>query len=147
MSIDDKRRYAAAAFVTLLALSVFWPSPVVSVNRLCCNALLGVDELSFLGRETVVWDVAFWCIAGLLALALIDPSADYREPWRMLRAMRFRLRATDALAIVAAAAAVVAVWLVADAPVSGVQDLYRGAACFSCLGQLGPGALFRTVQV
>ena len=42
----------------------------------------------------------------------------FREPWRMLRAMRFRLRATDALAIVAAAAAVVAVWLVADAPVT-----------------------------
>src|SRR5436309_13809588 len=114
MSIDDNRRQAAGgddkcrlagiAFMTLLALSVFWRWPVVSVNRLCCNAPLGVDELSFLGREAAAWDVAFWCIAGLFALALIDPSADYREPWRVLRAMRVRLRAADAAGFVAAAA-------------------------------------------
>ena len=48
MSIADKRRYAAAAFIVLLTLSVFWPSPIVSVNRLCCNASIGIDELSFL---------------------------------------------------------------------------------------------------
>ena len=51
MSIDGKRRLASAGFIALLILSVFWPSPVVSVNRLCCNASLSVDELSFLGRE------------------------------------------------------------------------------------------------
>ena len=44
MSIDAKRRLAAAAFVALLILSVFWPEPVVDVNRLCCNAALGVDS-------------------------------------------------------------------------------------------------------
>src|SRR5436305_15194337 len=105
MSIVGKRRLAAAAFVTLLALSVFWPSPIVSVNRLCCNAPLGVDELSFLGREAAAWDVAFWCVVGVFVLALIDPSADYREPWRALRALRIRTRLIDALALAAAACA------------------------------------------
>src|SRR5881227_3364224 len=110
MSIDDKRRLGAIAFVTLLALSVFWPSPFVSINRLCCNAPLGVDELSFLGREAASWDVAFWCIVGLFALALVDWSADYREPWRVARSLRIRVRATDALALLGAAAIVAVVW-------------------------------------
>ena len=70
MSIDAKRHIAAFAFVALLVLSVFWPSPVVSVNRLCCNAPLPVDELSFLGREAPAWDAIFWCLSGLLALAI-----------------------------------------------------------------------------
>src|SRR5687767_11400125 len=99
MSIDARRRLAAAGFITLLVLSVLWPSPIVSVNRLCCNAAIGVDELSFLGREAAAWDVAFWFIAGLFALSLIDPSADYREPWRILRGLRVRLRAADAMAL------------------------------------------------
>jgi membrane-associated phospholipid phosphatase len=116
MSIDGKRRLAGIAFVTLLALSVFWPSPVVSVNRLCCNAPLGVDELSFLGREAVSWDVAFWCVVGLFALALIDWSADYREPWRIARSLRIRPRAVDALALLGAAAIVALVWFALDAP-------------------------------
>src|SRR2546423_14442638 len=118
MSIDGKRRLAAAAFIALLALSVFWPSPIVSINRLCCDAPLGVDELSFLGRESAPWDVAFWCVAGFFALALIDPSADYREPWRLARSLRIRARATDAIALLAAAAAVAAAWFLADAPVT-----------------------------
>ena len=37
--------------------------------------------------------------------------------------------------------------LVADPPASGVQDLYRIAACFGCPGQLGPSVLPITVQV
>jgi membrane-associated phospholipid phosphatase len=114
---EGKRRLAAAGFIALLALSVFWPSPIVSVNRLCCNADIGVDELSFLGREAAAWDVAFWFLAGLFALSLIDLSADYREPWRILRALRIRLRAIDALALVAAAAVVALAWLFADGPV------------------------------
>src|SRR5215212_8255919 len=91
MSIDDKRRYASAAFVTLLVLSVFWPSPVVSTNQLWLDHDLSVDDLSFLGREAPSWDVAFWCLAGLLLLAIAQ-SADGRdigETWRTLRAMRF----------------------------------------------------------
>ena len=37
--------------------------------------------------------------------------------------------------------------LLTGLPVRGAQDLDRGAAGFGGLGQLGPGALFRTVQV
>lgn len=80
MSIDDKRRYASAAFITLLTLSIFWPSPIVSSNRLWLQYDLTVDELSFLGREAPSWDVVFWCIAGLLALAIVQ-SGDFTN-WR-----------------------------------------------------------------
>lgn len=90
MSIDAKRRYAAAAFVTLLILSVLWPSPVVSTNRLWLHEPMDVDELSFLGREAPQWDVVFWCFAGLLLLAIVQSAeaGDVREPWRQLRAFR-----------------------------------------------------------
>lgn len=80
MSIDDRRRYASAAFVTLLLLSIFWPSPIVSSNRLWLQYDLSVDELSFLGREAPSWDVVFWCVAGLLALAIVQ-SGDFAG-WR-----------------------------------------------------------------
>src|SRR5207237_1211765 len=73
------RPLAAASFIALLVLSVFWPEPVVDVNRLCCHALLGVDDLSFLGREAPSWDVAFWCLAGLFALALMHPTGEKRD--------------------------------------------------------------------
>src|SRR3989442_13182133 len=88
MSIDAKRRAVSLAFIALLVLSVWWPSPIVSVNRLCCNAPLGIDELSFLGRESPVWDVAFWCVAGLFALLLLQGARDFsgvREEFRGTR--------------------------------------------------------------
>jgi membrane-associated phospholipid phosphatase len=90
MSIVGKRRYAAAAFITLLILSVFWPSPIVSINRLWLGEKLAVDELSFLGRQAPSWDVVFWCIAGLLLLAIVHSAEgrDVREPVRQLRAFR-----------------------------------------------------------
>lgn len=90
MSIESKRRYAAAAFITLLILSVFWPSPIVSINRLWLGEKLAVDELSFLGRESPSWDVVFWCIAGILLLAILQSAEgrDVREPLRQLRALR-----------------------------------------------------------
>lgn len=91
MSIDAKRRLAAFAFVALLMLSVFWPSPVVSVNRLCCDASLPVDELSFLGREAPAWDAIFWCIAGLFALAIVHSGRPALDDLREFRAMRLRL--------------------------------------------------------
>src|ERR1700739_4571930 len=116
MSIDDKRRLASIAFLPLLALSGFWPSPLVSINRLCCNAPLSVDELSFLGRESASWDVAFWCLVGLLTIMMIDFHADYGETWRVVRTLRLRPRPADALALLAAAALVALVWLLADAP-------------------------------
>src|SRR5687768_12377010 len=90
MPRDAKRRYAAAAFITLLILSVFWPSPVVSINRLWLGETIAVDELSFLGRQAPSWDVVFWCIAGLLLLAIVHSGEgrDVGEPVRQLRAFR-----------------------------------------------------------
>lgn len=91
MSTADKRLYATAAFVTLVILSVFWPSPVVSVNRLWLHEPLGVDELSFLGREAPSWDVVFWFFAGLLLLIILQSaeSHDYRQVLTQIRALRF----------------------------------------------------------
>src|SRR5260370_11121639 len=118
-----KRRLAGAAFVALLALSIWWPSPVVSVNRLCCGTDLGVDELSFLGREEPRWDAAFWCLAGLFAIGLFQSGEwEWREfaaPWRIrvhgLPAL-LPLRMTAAAAI--GVAAVAMTWLFLDAPIT-----------------------------
>src|SRR5712671_267624 len=108
MSIDAKRRLAAAAFIALLALSVFWPAPAIEINDVCCHAHLTVDNLSFLGREAPAWDVAFWCIAGLFALAMLHPggnykSADFAEAWSLVRATRVNVRRTDLMTLVYAA--------------------------------------------
>jgi membrane-associated phospholipid phosphatase len=144
MSIDGKRRLAAAAFIVLLALSVFWPAPAIEVNQLCCHARLTVDNLSFLGREAPAWDVAFWCIAGLFLLALLHPDgsykpAEFREVWTLIRATRIRLRGTDAIAVICAAILVAVVWRFADAPItawaeriqsSNVEDTIRIANRF-----------------
>ena len=118
MSTASKRRYASAAFLTLLLLSVFWPSPVVSSNQLWIGADLDVDELSFLGREHPSWDVVFWFVAGVLLLLILQSaeSHDFREPMRQLRAFRIDrstwLRGLVRLLIGAAITA--AVWLVLD---------------------------------
>src|SRR5205823_2086571 len=123
MSIDGKRRLAAAAFIALLALSIFWPAPAIEVNQLCCHAHLTVDNLSFLGREAPAWDIAFWCIAGLFLLAMLHPSGDYkpsdfREVWTLIRATRIRLRKTDSMFVVCAAIVVAIIWRFADAPIA-----------------------------
>src|SRR2546426_1010538 len=55
---------AATAFVTLLALSVVWPSPVVSVNRLCCNAPIGIAN-RFGGGMNPAMVVGFFLLAGV----------------------------------------------------------------------------------
>lgn len=118
MSTDAKRRYASAAFVTLLILSVFWPSPVVSVNRLWLEQPLTVDELSFLGREAPSWDAVFWCFAGLLLLAIVHSaeSPDVREPLRQIRAISFARRTwlVAAMALVCGALLTLAIWRAAD---------------------------------
>jgi membrane-associated phospholipid phosphatase len=120
MSTVDKRRYAAAAFATLLLLSVLWPAPVVSTNRLWLHQPIAVDELSFLGREAPSWDVVFWCLAGLLLLAIVhtaDASADPRAPLAQLRAIHFDRPVARRAAIGLLAGAIVTAftWLVLDA--------------------------------
>ncbi len=120
MAIEGKRRYASAAFVTLLILSVFWPSPIVSINRLWLGETLAIDELSFLGRQAPSWDVVFWCIAGLLLLIILQTSEgrDVREPLRQLRALRID-RALWRRTLIGVAAGLVVtalVFLVLDRP-------------------------------
>lgn len=120
MSTDAKRVYASAAFVTLLILSVFWPSPIVSANRLWLNQQLAVDDLSFLGREAPSWDVVFWCFAGLVLLVIVrsaDERADVREPLLQLRGMRVERRTwlIAGGALVAGAVITLLVWLFVDA--------------------------------
>ncbi|MBI2213958.1 MAG: phosphatase PAP2 family protein [Acidobacteria bacterium] len=74
---------ASALFVALLALSVTWPGPVLWFNRLCCNAPLDVNEVSFLGREAPRWDVVYWWIVGVALLALLrGRTMCVRESWR-----------------------------------------------------------------
>jgi len=133
MSIDGKRRLAAAGFIALLALSVFWPSPAIAINQLCCHAHLTVDNLSFLGREAPAWDVAFWCIAGLFALALLHPSdaykpSDFGEAWTLVRVTRIRLRRIDAIAAVCAIIVVALVWRFADATVTAWAEQIQSAS-------------------
>src|SRR5581483_8537271 len=115
MSIDAKRRIASAFFVALLILSVFWPSPVVEANHLCCNAPLSVDDLSFLGREAPSWDVVFWCIAGLFALAMLQDIREVRPVGEEFRATRFRFGAAIGAVTAISAVIVAAVWLYVEA--------------------------------
>lgn len=125
-----KKRYAAAAFVTLLLLSVSWPSPAVSMNQLWIHEDLDVDHLSFLGREAPEWDVVFWFFAGVLLLLILQSaeSLDFREPLRQLRALRIRraLWKPAAVRLAIGAMATAALWLFADMPVlawaEGVQS-------------------------
>jgi membrane-associated phospholipid phosphatase len=118
MSTDAKRRYASAAFVTLLILSVFWPSPIVSMNRLWLHGSIDVDELSFLGREAPAWDVVFWFFAGLLLLLILQSaeSHDYRKVVTQVRALRFErtLLAPALVRLAIGAVLTVVVWLAVD---------------------------------
>lgn len=144
---ERKRRYAAAAFITLLILSVFWPSPVVSMNQLWIHEEIDVDHLSFLGREAPSWDVVFWCLAGILLLMVVqsaEADADPREPLRQLHALRAGRSLWKRAALHLAVGAVVTalVWLFADMRVlawaEGVQsDLTEDAV--RILNRLGGG--------
>src|SRR5260370_14800468 len=122
-----RRRLAAAAFVALLILSVFWPSPVVSINDLCCHAPLLIDDLSFLGREALAWDVVFWCIAGLFALIVLHSARrdDFREARAVLCSMWPRVASAPPSISASAVAALVALtWVLAARPATGL-----GGAC------------------
>jgi len=119
--LTRRRRLAAAAFVALLILSLFWPSPVVSIDQLCCHAPLPIDDLSFLGREAPSWDVVFWCIAGLFALIVMHSARrdDFREARAVLRSMWPRIRALPlAIAFCGGALLVALTWFFADRPVT-----------------------------
>jgi membrane-associated phospholipid phosphatase len=128
MSIEGKRRYAAAAFITLLILSVFWPSPVVSTNRLWINEQIDVDELSFLGREAPSWDAVFWCISGIFLLVVLQSADGFTDPREQLRSISFNraLFRRDAVFLALGAIVTALVWLFADRPMlawaEGVQS-------------------------
>jgi len=130
MSIDAKRRNASIAFVALLLLALFWPAPVIDVNQLCCHATLPVDDLSFLGREAPSWDIAFWCIAGLFVIAIVQTaeSRDFGEAWRVVRESRVTIP-RGAIALLIAGAAIVAVaWRTADSPVTAWSERIQSQA-------------------
>jgi membrane-associated phospholipid phosphatase len=121
-----RRRVAAGSFIALLILSVWWPSPIVSVNRLCCDAALGIDELSFLGRESPRWDVAFWFLAGLVLLGLLQSSewraADFLEPWRELKVAKSGGMKGPVVAALTGIVAVAATWRFLDAPITAFAE-------------------------
>jgi membrane-associated phospholipid phosphatase len=116
--LDRRRRIAAWAFVALLALSVFWPSPVVTINQLCCHEPLPVDDLSFLGREAPSFDVVFWCVAGLFAIAIAHSGSMDVQPLHDYRSLRVRWPRHFALAVIATLVAVALIWRLADARVT-----------------------------
>ena len=122
MSTDVKCRLASAAFATLLILSVFWPSPVVGVNQICCNAHLSIDELSFLGREAPSWDAVFWCIAGVLALAMLQDVREVRAVASEFRATRVHFGARAAVAFVVSALVVAGMWIAVDARATAFSE-------------------------
>jgi membrane-associated phospholipid phosphatase len=109
-----KSRFAAAGFIALLALSVFWPSPIVSTNRLWLNQNLAIDELSFLGREALRWDVMYWCFAGVFALLLFQTGHARMQPLRELSKTRFALPRWFSAAAIGAVVVVAFVWLFVD---------------------------------
>ena len=120
MSIENSRRVAATAFVALLLLSVFWPEPAVDINRMCCHASLPVDDLSFLGREAPSWDVVFWCIAGLFAIALVQRGGNYREVAGEAKSLA--ARRVPLAGIFGAVVAVAAIWWWLDAPLMALAE-------------------------
>ncbi|HVG25897.1 MAG TPA: phosphatase PAP2 family protein [Thermoanaerobaculia bacterium] len=139
LSRDAKRRYASAAFVTLLLLSVFWPSPVVSSNRLWFGERLAVDELSFLGREAPSWDVAFWFFAGLLLLAILQSAESYE--WRVVAFRRPSVRHA-LIALLVGGVLTAGVWLAIDRPLLAWAEAAqsdRTEATIRIMNRLGGG--------
>jgi membrane-associated phospholipid phosphatase len=139
-------RRSSAGFIALLTLALVWPAPVVWLNEATFNISIDVDERSFLGREAPAWDVVFWGIAGVFALGLLHGRIQQARsslrslgpPLRnvvpnaaaQLRALNWR----HLLLIVAALAAVAAVWIFLDAALiawaelvsdEGLRDMVR----------------------
>jgi membrane-associated phospholipid phosphatase len=124
MSIDGKRHTAAALFVALLILALFWPAPVVTVNDVCCHSQLPIDDLSFLGREAPSWDIVYWCVAGIFLIALLQTadSRDFGEAWRVVKASRLHVPRRTIPFLIASGAAVALTWLFADGPVTAFAE-------------------------
>jgi membrane-associated phospholipid phosphatase len=127
MSTEGKRRTAAFAFAGLLALALFWPAPVLTVNDVCCHARLPIDDLSFLGREAPSWDVVYWCVAGIFLIVLLQTaeSRDFGEAWRIVRRARPVLGPRSSvlgLATIGGIVAVALTWRFADARVTAFAE-------------------------
>jgi membrane-associated phospholipid phosphatase len=124
MSTDAKSRYAAAGFVALLILSVFWPAPIVSMNRLWLHRDLPVDELSFLGREQPSWDVVFWCVAGLFTTAVVHSGDPVRGRRLQPAVSGLRPGPTQklSLAVAVGVLAIAAVWFLADSGIVAAAE-------------------------
>src|SRR5258706_1404131 len=135
MSIDPKRRLASAAFAALLLLSVLWPAPVVSLNDVCCHVHLTVDDLSFLGREAPSWDIVYWCLAGLVLIAILRSgtfdAAMLRREWKLAlpQSGDWRRRTPKVLGfVVVAALATAAIWQWADQPITAYAEAIQSGA-------------------
>lgn len=120
---------AGSGFIGLLILALFWPSPLLWMNEISVNAPLQLTESDFLGRGDSPWDVAFWAVAGLFALAVIHGRSDaMAESWpemteftrsvpRRVRAAWRRLNGVAIAAILATVAgSICLVWWFADEP-------------------------------
>lgn len=132
-----RRRLAGAGFVVLLLLSVFWPSPIVSTNRLCCDAALEIDELSFLGREAPSWDVVFWYLVGVFAIILLQSGHyEWRDFGQVRSAMSGRAhhrRWPILLLLIGGGVAVAALWLFADARLIALAEAVQSDAIESAI--------------
>lgn len=127
MSTRSKRHIAAAAFIVLLVAAIFWPRPALVINDVCCHATLTVDDDSFLGREAPSWDVLFWCIAGVVLIAVVQTadSRDFAEPWRVARASRLHVPRKTVPFIVVSAILVAAAWQFADLPFTAIAERFE----------------------
>lgn len=122
--------WPGALFILLLALSISWPAPIVWLNEQTLQRPIRVSYESFLGREAVSWDIAFWGIVGLYALLLLHGRIDVlRENAAILSADAKRIREklrrrkeslpwrTVLAAFGAGACLIAATWYFADAAV------------------------------
>lgn len=76
---DQRPSAAGLVLAGLIALSVWWPAPVVWINEMSLDLPLRIDQESFLGREAAEWDLVFWWLAGVCGLSI---GWTDRERWR-----------------------------------------------------------------